>query len=157
GGTINVTGNGTVAVNSTLQVSDSATGKASDKGGNITLTSKKTAGIAISVSSSAQLLSLLSSAAKGGGGTITPTAPGCSVSANGTVTADKRTVLMTNTGTNGIVNLNGATLHGDTVKAGALGTSGVLNVGGGSLDAATTLKLYAGGSSGQINFTDDVT
>lgn len=30
-------------------------------------------------------------------------------------------------------------------------------MGGGSIDAGTTIKLYAGGSSGQVNFTDNVT
>ena len=48
-------------------------------------------------------------------------------------------------------------MHGDTVKAGALGNNGTLNVGGGSIDATTTIKLYAGGSNGSVNFTDNVT
>ena len=64
---------------------------------------------------------------------------------------------MTNTGATGVVNVNNATLHGDVVKVGALGNNGTLNVGGGSIDAASTIKLYAGGSNGQVNFTDNVT
>ena len=43
------------------------------------------------------------------------------------------------------------------MQAGGLGNNGTLNVGGGSIDAANTIKLYAGGSNGQVNFTDNVT
>ena len=37
-----------------------------------------------------------------------------------------------------------------------MGPNGVLNIGGGTLSADTTLKLYASGSNGQINFISDV-
>ena len=37
------------------------------------------------------------------------------------------------------------------------GTNGVLNVGGGTLSADTTLKLYAPGSNGTIDFVSNVT
>jgi len=37
------------------------------------------------------------------------------------------------------------------------GPSGILNIGGGTLSADTTLKLYAPGSSGTLNFMSDVT
>ena len=43
------------------------------------------------------------------------------------------------------------------LKVGALGTNGVLNIGGGTLSADTTLKLYAPGSNGQLNFISNVT
>ncbi len=157
GGTVNVTSNGTVAVNSTITVSDSVAPRASSKGGNINLTSKKTTGTAISVSSSGQLLALLNGLAPGPGGSIKLTSSGGAINVNGTAKADRGTVEMTNNGASGVVALNNATLHGDTVKAGALGNNGTLNVGGGSIDAATTIKLYAGGSNGQVNFTDNVT
>ncbi|MEO7725338.1 MAG: hypothetical protein ABIU29_11750, partial [Chthoniobacterales bacterium] len=42
-------------------------------------------------------------------------------------------------------------------KVGALGTNGTLTIGGGSLSADTTLRLYAPGSNGQINFISNVT
>jgi FecR protein len=58
---------------------------------------------------------------------------------------------------NGAITFNNASLHADVLKVGALGTNGVLNIGVGTLSADTTLKLYAGGSSGAINFTADVT
>lgn len=57
----------------------------------------------------------------------------------------------------GAITLNKASLHADVLKVGALGPNGVLNIGVGTLAADTTLKLYAGGSSGAINFTADVT
>ena len=37
------------------------------------------------------------------------------------------------------------------------GANGVLNIGGGMLSADTTLKLYASGSNGQLNFVSNVT
>ena len=157
GGTVNVTSNGTVAVNSTIKVSDSATPRASNKGGNINVTSNRTTGTAISVSSSGQLLALLNGLAPGAGGTIKLTSAGGDINVNGTATADRGTVEVTNNGATGVVNLSNATVHGDTVKAGALGNNGTLNVGGGTIDAATTIKLYAGGSNGSVNFTDNVT
>jgi hypothetical protein len=157
GGTVNITSNGTVAVNSTIKVSDSAAPRASKSGGKIAITSKKTTGTAISVSSSSQLLSLLNSVGTGAGGSVKLISSGGDINVNGTMTADKGTVEATNNGANGTVNLTNATLHGDTVKAGALGTNGTLNVGGGSIDAATTLKLYASGANGNVNFTDNVT
>jgi hypothetical protein len=43
------------------------------------------------------------------------------------------------------------------LKAGVFGANGVLNIGGGSLSADTTLKLYAPGSNGQLNFVSNVT
>ena len=58
---------------------------------------------------------------------------------------------------NGTIGLNNASIHGDVLKVGALGANGVLNVGGGTLSADTTLKLYASGSNGQLNFISDVT
>ncbi len=157
GGNVNVTSNGTVSVASTVKVSDSALTKSSARGGTIALTSNKTNGTAISVSSSAQLLALLSNLAPGPGGSIKLTSAGGAINVNGTVKADRGTVEMTNNGANGAVNVNNATLHGDVVKAGALGNNGTLNVGGGSIDAATTIKLYAGGSNGRVNFTNNVT
>ncbi len=58
---------------------------------------------------------------------------------------------------NGTIALNNASIHGDVLKVGALGANGVLNIGGGTLSADTTLKLYASGSNGQLNFISDAT
>ena len=43
------------------------------------------------------------------------------------------------------------------MKIGALGAGGQLLIGGGTISADTTMKLYAGSSSGQVRFTDNVT
>ena len=58
---------------------------------------------------------------------------------------------------NGTITFNNASVHADVLKAGVFGTNGVLNIGGGTLSADTTLKLYASGSNGQINFISNVT
>jgi hypothetical protein len=57
----------------------------------------------------------------------------------------------------GTIGMNNASVHADVLKVGALGANGVLNIGGGTLSADTTLKLYASGSNGQLNFISDVT
>ena len=57
----------------------------------------------------------------------------------------------------GTITFNNASTHADVLKVGALGTNGVLNIGGGTLSADTTLKLYAPGSAGQLNFMSNVT
>jgi hypothetical protein len=58
---------------------------------------------------------------------------------------------------NGAITFNNASAHADVLKAGVFGTNGVLNIGGGTLSADETLKLYAPGSSGQLNFVSNVT
>jgi hypothetical protein len=52
---------------------------------------------------------------------------------------------------------NNASAHADILKAGVFGANGALNIGGGALSADTTLKLYAPGSNGQLNFFSNVT
>ena len=58
---------------------------------------------------------------------------------------------------NGTLTFNNASAHADVLKAGVFGANGVLNMGGGMLSADTTLKLYAPGSNGQLNFMSNVT
>lgn len=58
---------------------------------------------------------------------------------------------------NGVITFNNASAHADILKAGVFGTNGALNIGGGTLSADTTLKLYAPGSNGQLNFFSNVT
>jgi hypothetical protein len=58
---------------------------------------------------------------------------------------------------NGSITFNNASAHADVIKAGVFGANGVLNIGGGILSADSTLKLYAPGSNGQLNFVSDVT
>src|SRR5438067_2473029 len=58
---------------------------------------------------------------------------------------------------NGAITFNNASAHADILKAGVFGANGVLNIGGGMLSADTTLKLYAPGSNGHLNFLSNVT
>ena len=158
GGTVRLIASDTITVGSTVKVSESAAGKASKQGGNIRIDSRKTSGTAISVTSSGQLLALLSAAAPGAGGRIEFTSAGGDILVNGgKVQADKGTVDIRNTGATGKVQLTNATLSGDVVKVGALGANGELRIGGGTINADTSLKLYGGSSNGSVRFTDNVT
>jgi mannose-6-phosphate isomerase-like protein (cupin superfamily) len=170
GGTVNITTSGALTVNSKIEVSSASTTapiRRSAKGGNVNLTSNKTtAGTAISIGNTGQLLALLDAAAPGPGGKITILATGnggSNVNVNGTVTASKGTVDIRHTGANGTVNisdasgLNNALLSGDVVKVGALGSNGVLTVGRGTLSANDTLKLYGASADGEVRFVDNVT
>jgi hypothetical protein len=58
---------------------------------------------------------------------------------------------------NGTITFNNASAHADVLKSGVFGSNGVLNIGGGTLSADTTLKLYAPGSDGRLNFISNVT
>jgi FecR protein len=58
---------------------------------------------------------------------------------------------------NGAITFNHASAHAEILKAGVFGTNGVLNIGGGMLSADETLKLYAPGSNGELNFISNVT
>jgi hypothetical protein len=57
----------------------------------------------------------------------------------------------------GAITFTNASIHADVLKVGALGTNGVLNIGGGILSGDTTLELYAPGSNGSIDFVSNVT
>ena len=58
---------------------------------------------------------------------------------------------------NGTIAFNNINAHADVLKAGVFGANGVLRIGGGMLSADSTLKLYAPGSNGQLNFVSNVT
>jgi fibronectin-binding autotransporter adhesin len=58
---------------------------------------------------------------------------------------------------NGTITFNSASAHADVLKAGVFGANGVVRIGGGTLSADSTLKLYAPGSNGQLNFVSNVT
>jgi hypothetical protein len=181
GGTVNLNSSGdTVSISSRIQVSSADSTdtsfpiRRSAQGGNVNIQSGKTAGIAINVGSSSQLLSLLAAAAPGPGGKITivaTNAGGGSTSAssstntssinidntNGRIEADRGTVQVEHDGDAGSINVNNANIRADIVKVGALGANGTLTIGGGSINADTILKLYATGSNGQLNFIANAT
>jgi hypothetical protein len=158
GGTVSVVSDGAIAVNSTIKVSDAAAGTASAQGGNVSLTSQLTSGQAITVSNSGQILSLLSAAAPGRGGTINITSAGGAINVNGgTVEADRGTINMRNNGAGGAINLTDANLSANVLKVGALGNNGELIVNGGLMSANGAIELYAGGSNGTVLFNGNVT
>jgi hypothetical protein len=155
-GNVQIESNDSVTVNTVMKVSDVAAGHGHGHG-QIQIHSRKTSGSAISITSSAQLLALMA-AGHGGGGKITFVSDGGDLSVNGaTVEADRGNVQIQNNGAAGVIDLTNANIHGDVVKIGALGSNGTLNIGGGTISADSTIKLYAGGSNGTVNFTDNVT
>src|SRR5437667_1918097 len=162
--------NDAVAINSRLQASSAdpaitTARRRSANGGNITLRSGKPSGVAINISNTGELLSLLDAAAPGPGGKVTILATGATSSArvNGTLRADRGTIDIRHAGDAGQINLGGPgasdaiDAHGDVIKVAALGNNGVLTIGNGLLSADTTLKLYSPGSNGTVNFVADVT
>lgn len=177
GGTVDLrTTSGRIAVNGTIQVSSADTNttgarRRSNAGGRINVQSATSGAVgaaptvAINITNTSQLLSLLNAAAKGPGGKITILATGTnsSISVNGatpgpsaapspSIVADRGTVDIRHTGDGGQISLNSAGIRADTIKVGALGANGVLSIGGGTITADTMLKLYAVGSNGTLNF-----
>jgi hypothetical protein len=152
-GKVSVASTGTVAVSSTIKVS----GTDSKSAGHISIDTTKRNGIAINITSSAQLLALLNAAAPAKDGSIQFVSAGGDVNVAGKLQADGGTIDIANNGTNGVVNLNNATLNASTIKVGAVGNNGTLNIGGGTISADTAIKLYAGGTNGSVNFIDNVT
>jgi hypothetical protein len=113
---------------------------------------------AITVTSSAQLLSMLDSTGNSGQVIIYASGSDTTVNVGGTVQADQGEVDIRQVGVAGVTTLNNATIHGDIVKISALGANGVLNIGSGNvLNADTILELYASGSNGTLNFLSNVT
>ena len=171
GGIVNLTStNDSIAVNSRIEVSSADRGSAklrrrSATGGNIALKSGKPTGVAINLSNTSELLSLLDAAAPGPGGKVTILATGANSTANisGKLVADRGTIDIRHSGDSGQISLGGPgesdhiEAHADVIKVGALGNNGVLTVGNGLLSANTTLKLYSPGSNGTVNFVADVT
>ncbi|HEV3409793.1 MAG TPA: FecR domain-containing protein [Chthoniobacterales bacterium] len=147
-----------VQINAPIKVSESAAPKPSNRGGRIEVNSQVRTGNAITVSSSGDLLSLMSAAAPGPTGSIKFTTAGGAVNVNGgTLRADRGEIDIRTEGDAGTINLASATLNASTVKLRTHGDNGQLNIGGGSINADTLISLYAGGSNGQVNFNENVT
>lgn len=156
-GKVNIKSRGTVVVKSTIKVSDSAAPNVSKRGGSISIRSQKKTGTAINIRSSAQLLSLLDGAAPGPGGEIKFRSAGGAVNVHGAkLQADRGTIDISNSGDKGVVSVQNATLNANTIKLQAHGKDGQLNIGGGTMSADSAISLYAGGSNGHVNFTDNV-
>ena len=162
--------NDAVAINSRVQASSAdpaitTARRRSANGGNIMLKSGKPSGVAINLSNTSELLSLLDAAAPGPGGKVTILATGASsvANVNGKIVADRGTIDIRHAGDSGQIVLGGPgegdhiDAHADVIKVAALGNNGVLTIGNGLLSADTTLKLYSLGNKGTINFVADVT
>jgi hypothetical protein len=177
GGTVNLNSTGgTISVNSPVTVSsaDASTAppaprRKSRSGGNINLKSDAPTGVAINVTNTGQLLSLLDAAAPGPGGKITILATGASsrLQITGdpgsagkpppdTIRADRGSIDIRHTGAAGVIFMTDANISADIVKVGALGANGSLTIGGGRINADTILKLYAVGSNGSVTFVSNV-
>jgi hypothetical protein len=174
GGTVNLNSTqGGININSAITVSsaDASAGvprRRSAAGGNINLKSDATSGVAINISNTGQLLSLLDAAAPGPGGkvTILATGAGSRISVTGppigaggahSIRADRGSIDIRHEGVNGVIALTDANMLADIVKVGALGDAGVLTIGGGVITADSILKLYAIGPNGSVNFISNVT
>lgn len=177
GGNVSLnTTNGSVGISAPITVSSNETPgggvpiRKSNAGGTINVKSNAPTGVAINITNTGQLLSLLDSTAAGPGGKITILATGTQSRINvdgdpgsagkppiDTIRADKGTVDIRNTGGNGFIGLTNAQISADTVKIGALGTNGTLSIGGGRINADTLLQLYATGSNGTVVFVANAT
>jgi hypothetical protein len=174
GGTVNLNSTGgSIVVSSPITVSSAETNtvnaprRRSRSGGNINLRSDAGTAVAINITNTGQLLSLLDAAAPGPGGKITilATASDSGINVNGdpspvgaatvgTIRADGPggAVDIRHTGAAGSISLASAQISADIVKVGALGNAGTLTIGGGAINADTILKLYAPGPNGLIHF-----
>ena len=158
GGEVQISSADTITLSSKIKVSQSSGPNRSKNGGTISVEGHKKTGTAISVTDSAQLLALLDAAAPGPGGKIQFTSSGGAIVINGAVMkADRGLIEIRNDGGSSRIDVNQASLAASTIKIGALGKNGTLNIGGGTMSADTAIKLYAGGSNGTVNFTDNVT
>src|SRR5438045_5673604 len=100
----------------------------SARGGKVGLKSGTPSGVAINLSNTSELLSLLDAAAPGPGGKVTILATGGSSTANvkGKIVADRGTIDIRHTGDNGQIVLGGEGLldhvdaHADVIKVAAL-------------------------------------
>jgi hypothetical protein len=149
----------TIVVDSTILAENLGQGGKdpdASRAGDLKIEGKRRSGLAIHVTSTGELLSLLRGAKQGG--RIELNANGGAILVDGSkIVAEQGTVELLNRGQSGVVTLQNATISGDVVKIGALGRNGQLLIGGGTLSADTTLKLYATGSNGSVRFLEDTT
>jgi hypothetical protein len=172
--TLNST-SGTIGISAPITVSSNDTPgggvrvRKSNSGGTISVKSDAATGVAINITNTGQLLSLLDAAAPGPGGKITILATGANSRINVTgstgpgggvppdsIRADKGSIDIRHTGDAGSIFLTDSNIAADTVKVGALGSNGTLSIGGGRINADTLLQLYATGSNGSVVFVSNV-
>lgn len=165
GGSIGITGNNAISISGRAQAGNSPwiSGSSGEQPGSIDIESLKadTASIAIDVTSSGQILALLSAAVPAAGrARVELISAGGKIRIDGlkdngvnygkNIVADYGDLHIINNGARGTIDiLSGAGLQADIIKIGALGTQGVLNIYAGSrMDANTQIKLFGGELSG---------
>jgi hypothetical protein len=150
GGTIG--GDATINVGAASITANSLVAQIDNTGGSIGASTEGGATINMNVSGTATVTNDATVAIYGSDGAV----GGAAINFNGG-SYDAGGTFLAFTDGDGTITFNNASAHADVLKVGALGTNGVLNIGGGTLSADTTLKLYAGGSNGQLNFVSNVT
>jgi hypothetical protein len=163
GGNVSLTGRRVQMDNTFINVgrSTNEASETTETGGNINLIAHDSSGPGIVVQNSSQLLALVNAA--GSGGMINLKASnGANVTVDSsTIKANKGLVQIvsgSDTGTaSGNITLTSSNISADVLKVNAYGPNGQLIVGGGTLNGTSTLKLYAGTTNGQIQFTGNTT
>ena len=145
-------GDATVNITAANLTANSLLAQIDNTGGSIGANTEGSAMININVSNSATVTNDATVAIYGSDGAV----GGAGININGGNYNVGGTFLSYIDG-NGTITFNNASAHADVLKAGVFGTNGVLNIGGGTLSADSTLKLYAPGSNGQLNFVSNVT
>jgi hypothetical protein len=145
-------GNAAINVSAANITANSLVAQIDDTGGSIGANSEGGAMINMNVSNSAIVTNDATVAIYGSDGAV----GGAGININGGNYNIGGTFLSSIDG-NGTITFSNASAHADVLKAGVFGANGVLNIGGGMLSADSTLKLYAPGSNGQLNFISNVT
>src|SRR6202008_540313 len=150
---------GTLNLDARIQVSSNdpvaAAAQRSASGGSILINSGGTSGTGISLTSNANLLSLLNPAAPGPGGTITLSTDSSDIISNGaTIQADRGTIVISQSnpapiGTNQIT-LNGGAITSETLLASSrgdlsIGTTATVNVSSVTISWLASRNLSWGG------------
>lgn len=173
GGTVNLTSNTSAVTvnNSTIQVSSddpagSANRRSSARGGNINISSGAVTGVAVNITGTAQLRSMLETGAPGPGGIITVSATSLtgnsSINVQGALEAEnglsgQSAIDIRHSSDSGSITVGSNTIRADIIKIATLGDNSTLNINSGTISAITLLRLYAGSISGANNSTINFT
>ena len=152
GASATIGGDATINVSAANITANSLVAQIDNTGGSIGTSTEGGATINMNVSGNATVTNNATLAIYGSDGAV----GGAQININGGNYNVGGTFLSSIDG-NGTMTFNNASAHAEVLKAGVFGANGVLNIGGGTLSADTTLKLYAPGSNGQLNFVSNVT
>lgn len=147
-------------LDSRIEVSSAGGGSSSKsaEGGQVVLKGRETnpSGSAVSITSSSQILALLSTAAPGPGGEIrVESSGGKIVIDNSQLIADGGTINISNLGAGNIDIVNGSYLAADVLRVQTFGHNGQILIGNSTLSADSLMEIYARGSNGVVQFVND--